>query len=85
MPPLHRDNFVEDGFHKLKDGKLTFRTGRGVLAYDASGAMKAGRALTVSIAQPEGRIEVTGKVLRVELVENAKRIEWEIEMKVPGP
>jgi hypothetical protein len=81
MPPLHRD-YIVSGPHTLKGGRLTFKTGGALLGSEARQAMIVGKELTVTLMEPGGLKDVTGKVLSVELVKGAKPAQWEIVIKV---
>jgi hypothetical protein len=81
VPPLHRDHVVHGPF-VLVARKLTFQCGGGLLAYDARQAMDAGRDFTVTLTPPEGVKEVTGKVLSVDLLKDAKPLRYEIVMRI---
>jgi hypothetical protein len=80
VAPLHREHVVI-GPSTVKGGKLTFWTAGPLLASKARQAMGVGREFTVYLAA-NGLKEVTGKVLRVHLVEGAQTAQWEIVMRV---
>ncbi len=68
----------------LKRRELTFQCGAGQLAYYARQAVDAGRDFTVVLTRPEGAKEITGKVLRVDVVKDAKPLRYVIVMQAPN-
>ena len=81
MTPFSRENLV-NGPYTLERGRLTFQTKGSLLGSEAARAMNAGRSLTVCIYTAQGLREITGRVLKANLVRGTPPTAWEVTMKV---
>ena len=74
-----------DGTYSLEGDLLTFFVTDAAVVLQCSDAQKSGADATVTLTEPKGAKDITGKIDSVELLSAGIRPSWRVVMRVSAP